>query len=193
MLLAWTSTNATSLWSTQDSTLSGIFYGGTVGELSVNWTLFDEDEPTAVTISAASSLGLNIDSITLRGGSGEEETLPLSTESWEALKHEGGESNATFIYGTSFATVKVLVNDEEGRMGPLPHLKFSQNVTIVDIAVNISQIPGKSINQPTSAILHVDMASEGDGMLFNDNIPCTPPPYSITYSSPLLVPSSVLT
>eukprot|EP00116_Pleurobrachia_bachei_P008227 sb/3468489/ len=44
MLLAWTSSNATSLWSTQDSTLSGIFYGGTVGELSVNWTLFDEVE-----------------------------------------------------------------------------------------------------------------------------------------------------
>ena len=65
------------------------------------------DEPTAVSISAASSMGLNIDSITLRDSNGEEETLPLSSEPWEALRHEGGDSNATFVYGTSFATVKV--------------------------------------------------------------------------------------
>ena len=45
------------------------------------------------------------------------------------------------------------MNEVKGRMEDLPHFKFSANVSIIDIFVNISKIPGRTIKSPSSAVL----------------------------------------
>lgn len=154
------------LWSTQNGLSTVIFSGN--GQLSVNWTVYNEGGNSAVTVDTTSSLGLTFKSLYLENSTHHNQTIDLTAPSirWRPLSI--GNSTSTgpelqFSYTSSFMTVTVNVTESNRtrRMDEIPKMKITENNTLVDISVNLAGVPGLWVSQPTLAQIELEVAPAG--------------------------------
>ena len=55
------------------------------------------------------------------------------------------------IYFCNSVLVQVNVTESEGRMEESPRMKMSENNTLINVAVNMSRVPGLWVTEPTLA------------------------------------------